>query len=688
MFYSVSELAGVVGMPKLERNTRMTLNKLCESNCDWKRKREGTKAFEYSIECLPIATKQHLLQQEAQKLAEEKVSTAASCSVSDLSKQDMWSDFESATDSVRKEAQRKLGVALHIKAFMNDGDSFSKAAASVSEKTGVAIETLRNWFYRSPKLNQVDPSDWLAAFTSASIKKGVQGRRVEFSEEAKEFFKKDYLRPQTTIASAHRLTVQVAEVYGWKVPSIGTVRAWVESNIPFELVVLYKEGKAAVRQTLVPPQRRTRKDMHAMEIVNGDGHTARVDCMLDNGSIIRPTIWVFQDVYSSAIVGYSIDVSENNEMLSIAIGNMIASYGLPKKWLFDRGSAALSDQVTGTMTKPNKKGKYKKFTTAKLEGLLQTLGYSSADIHWSAVFADTVGNKGNARAKPVERVFRDEDGIGVFERSRQFQGCYTGSGVYSRPADYEGGKRGVPLRLFCELFDAWVAQYNAQKGRRTEMGGGTKSFQQVFEESYAVSQVKMPTQEQVRLCLLRQETVTVQKSGLFELKASQYISKDDSHYKTNKYQSDALYSYIGEQVSIRYNPYNMHSEVYAYELSGRFIGQIAMLEDAGFMSVSHKRLVNLKQAKLSERMTALEQAYPLMDDALFDEMAASVRPEKETGLGSVVPGISEMVPSLPRRIENLGQKNTVSGERNGISNSVENDEFSEFDEVMHLFKQA
>ncbi|HIF9333042.1 TPA: transposase domain-containing protein [Photobacterium damselae] len=675
MYYTVKELAGVVGMPPQERNTRIALNKMFEGKDNLVRKRQGSKAFEYHVDGLPEETKTYLCQQQAGAMELDAQSRLEQQTPSD----EVWFEFESAKSEQKEEANKRLKSALLVKAFIDKGEKKKNAIEKAAQLSDYSSESIRRWFYKSPGLNKIATEDWLAYLLITQGGK-TANNKAEFSPEAQTFFKNSYLRPYVTIAEAYRLTVKAALTNGWQVPSEKTVTRWAHQNIPYELRVLMREGKAAVHQQLVPAQRRTRMGMHALELVSGDGHVARVHCELDNGEIIRPMIWVFQDVFSSAIVGYSIDLSENNEMMAIAIANMADKYGLPGGWTFDRGSAALSDQITGSMVKPSKKGKYKKFDSSELEGLLQTLGYTSDDINWTGIIEDNVGNKGNARGKPVERVFHSRGGIGQFERNPAFAGCYTGKSVVDRPMDYQGGKKGVPFAQFCELFDSWVTDFNNQLGRRTEMGRGVKSYQQVFDESYAVSQIRKPTPEQLRLCLLRKEAVTVRESGVIELQASKYKAKTDSHYKTNRYHSVMLYDHIGKKIMVRFNPYNMHSEIYAYDHLGRLIGAIPLVEDAGFKSLSAKRMQAVKQKDMKERVDMLAAQANLMDDDEFAAMVGSLQNEKSE-LGSVVPGITEMVPGLPKSLDGFEQKNTTL-----LEDGSDDEDDSEFTEnLLNLF---
>ncbi|WP_407546514.1 Mu transposase C-terminal domain-containing protein [Vibrio parahaemolyticus] len=61
MYATVKELAGLPAMPANERNVRIQLSKVDET---FKRKRQGSKAYEYHIDCLPAETKQYLIAEQ------------------------------------------------------------------------------------------------------------------------------------------------------------------------------------------------------------------------------------------------------------------------------------------------------------------------------------------------------------------------------------------------------------------------------------------------------------------------------------------------------------------------------------------------------------------------------------------------------------------------------------------------
>lgn len=64
-WFIASEIAGLDGMPTSDRRARDELERLSDGKNDVKRKRSGTKAFEYHISILPSYTQKQLLGKEA-----------------------------------------------------------------------------------------------------------------------------------------------------------------------------------------------------------------------------------------------------------------------------------------------------------------------------------------------------------------------------------------------------------------------------------------------------------------------------------------------------------------------------------------------------------------------------------------------------------------------------------------------
>ncbi len=666
MWFSVKEIMGAPLMPTSDVRIRSNLDRLTKEKPEHKRKRQGSKAFEYHIDCLPEETRLHLLRDVAKQQTEQAESSRNSRQVLTPASDELWLEYEQATDHKKASTKQRYELCMRVKAYVESGISMRKAMKRVAEESGGTYSKIVCWFYNKPGLqtNKIPVEDWLPALLD---KHGTHGKRVaKLSPEAWSMFLADYLRPEKpTAAECYTRMEKAAEREGWDIPSLPTMRSRINSDVPYELQVYCRGGVFAAKQTLVPAQRRTRVGMHAMQRVSGDGHEFRIRCHLDDGTAIRPTVWVFQDVYSSMIVGYAIDVSENTEMLGIALFNMVSNFGIPDTFDLDRGAVALSEAMTGRSSRPKATGKgkleHKKFDNAEIEGAITALG---SKVNWTRVEDDNVGRKGNARAKPVERLFHSKGGIGQFERHPAFAGAYAGESATSKPANY--GETTVPVELVVELFAEWVADWNSQEGRRSEMARGIHSYQQVFEQSYRQIQVRKPTATQLRLCLHRtRKGVRVHDGGLVELNAGRY-----SQNLVNRYRSPLLFGFIGQTVHLRFNPYDLTHCVYAYSERGEFIGEIPLYADAAYDDLGASRRQNLYQTEGVDHAAWLkEQMLDLTNVDLVQLARSNETPEP---LGGMVPSITQMTPELPRtpaqhqmntdEFDDLFEKKAVGGD--------------------------
>ncbi|MCX8962169.1 transposase [Erwinia psidii] len=80
MWLAISELVGVSGLPSTDRGCRKTLSKIVAGASQLVRKREGSKAFEYHIDCLPREAREAILARHYQQVV-ETVSDAPAASV-------------------------------------------------------------------------------------------------------------------------------------------------------------------------------------------------------------------------------------------------------------------------------------------------------------------------------------------------------------------------------------------------------------------------------------------------------------------------------------------------------------------------------------------------------------------------------------------------------------------------------
>ncbi|MGY4028105.1 transposase domain-containing protein [Aeromonas rivuli] len=633
--------AGLPGFPSMTHNARNKLNKLSGEKTELRRKCAVGKGFEYHIDCLPPETRVHLLQQQVKEQVEAAQAKASAESA------ERWLAFQEATESKRQEAARNLQICLMVADLVEKNDmKMYKAFAHIADTTGTPLGTIKRWFYIEPGLKGIQKGDWLPALLS---RQGCHSKHKEvICPEAWSFFQGDYLRTDApTLRSCYERLLEAAKVTGWSIPHVSFFRRRIKTHIPLELRVSLREGAFRAKQDLVPAQRRSRAGLHAMQIVNGDGYTHNLWIRLPNGQVVRPTTWFFQDVYSSMLLSYCVDVSENTDMLGLALHQMVSRYGVPAACVLDRGSAALSQAMSGRMHRPSGRDKkHKKFDSAEVEGAMTAMGI---DVTWTRVEADTAGNKGNARAKPIERAFNGKSGLGsVVDKHPAFASATVGDSVDKKPAHYvDAQKNAVSLETFLQVLAAQIEAWNSREGRRTEMAKARGlSYRQVFEESYSQVTIRKPSDYQLMMCLMRTEECPVHGGGVIELKASQ-----NPLGECNRYHSPMLYAHIGTKVSLRFNPSNLSEAVYAYDATGVLIGQIPILKDVAFNDRGGARQQRLAQEDVMGRIELMQRTTditPIKDvAALLTTVPAGNNPVP----AAVGPTLARMMPKATNEPE-------------------------------------
>lgn len=576
--FSAKEIAGLPGMPGTDRGCR---DWLAREAAPFGRSRKGRGGgLEYPITCLPADTQAALAEKvlsvapaahpsSSPASAGASFSSARSTAVGqaaatsapqphDTRAASLAEVYAAKPDKIKADAAARLKIVAEFHRLQERGFERQAVIGAVTREHGISEATLARYL----SLVRDEPSHlWLFLLCPAYV-----GRTAiaDMSAEAWEVMKADYLRREKPTASACYYRVKrAAAANGWKVPSARTVLRRLR-EIPKHVQVLAREGKKAALQ-LYPYQQRSRAALHAMSIINGDGYLHNLFVLFPDGEIRRPKSWVWQDVYSSKVIGYRIDKTENTDSIRLSLDDLIRRLGIPEAVLLDNTMAAANKAMSGgTRTRF-------RFKVREEEplGVFPLLG---VDVRWAT--------PGHGQAKPVERVF-GIGGIGeLVDKAPELSGAWTGPSTKDKP-DYDGKTRAVPLAELAMVMEREVAAYNAKTGRRSPMHRG-RSFDDVFAESYANATIRRATEEQRRLCLLAAEARTAKKDGSITLEAGRITRTDFAPTQANRYWHEDLGDYAGRQVVVRFDPLRMHEGVHVYTFDGRYICFAACLEAAGF----------------------------------------------------------------------------------------------------------
>lgn len=587
-WFTAAELAKLPGMPSTPQNVTLRAKR---DSWQFRQRKAVGGGREFHFDSLPIETQAAILAllKGDVKAASKPVKRSLS-----VDRENLWDAYERRPQTLKDEAARRLQVLQAVERLVAAGKGKTVAVEEVAKVMGDSRPTIYRWF---DLVRNIDRSDWLAALVP-----GYVGRttKAECSDEAWEFFKSQYLRPEApAVATCYEWTKQTAAEHGWTVPALRTINRWV-NEIPRTVRVLAREGEVAL-MALYPSQQRTVRDLYAMFWINGDGYQHNVFVKFPDGTIGRPKTWFWQDIYSRRVLAKRTDRTEHSDMIRLALGDVIEKFGIPEHATIDNTRAAANKWMTAGV-----KTRYR--FKVKEEDPIGLMPQLNIQVHWTSVHK----GKGHGQAKPVERAF-GVGGLGEYvDKHPRFAGAYTGPNTSAKPENY--GDTAVDWDVFVKTLDEAIGYWNQREGRRTEICNGQSSFEMAFKQSYEKNAhlIRKPTDAQRRMWMLTAEQVTVQRDGAVVLNAG------TGPQGRNRYSCDALLNHAGTKVVVRFDPDRLHECVHIYKPDGRYIGEAECIHAAGFGDTSagrerqRLRKQQLKAAKAAaaaeSRMTAIDAA--------------------------------------------------------------------------------
>jgi len=543
VWFTLAELAGMglPGMPSTKQGLQARANAEGwlapeREGQTWRRRQGAGGGYEFTSYALPLPARARLA------IATVKVAAPEIATVRE--REDLWRRYESLPERQRARARRALEVIHAVETLVASGTRKTYAIMMVSAETRVGHTTINNWYRDLRGLNKCD---WLPALAPRHAE---HGRQAECSPEAWEMLKADYLRDsQPNMTDCYARLTDAAQANGWKIPSLKTLHRRIQA-FPPELVVLAREGVDALKK-LFPAQQRVRSVFHALEAVNADGHKWDVFVKWPDGTIGRPMMVAFQDLYSGMILSWRLDKSANAELVRLAFGDLVENWGIPKHCYLDNGRDFASKWLTGGT--PNRF----RFKVREEEpsGIMVQLG---VEIHWTTPYS--------GQSKPIERAFRDL-AQGAAKHPR-FDGAYTGNNPMAKPESY--GSKAVPLDVFVETIGAEIRRHNEKLGRRTAVCGGKASFLQVFKASYENSPIMKATEEQRRLWLMAAEAIKPdRRTGQIMLEG-------------NRFWHEELLALRGQPCVVRFDPQALQTDLHVYRSDGTYVCTAPCVEAVGF----------------------------------------------------------------------------------------------------------
>lgn len=474
----------------------------------------------------------------------------------------LWDRFEALSDAHKAICKTRFAVLTEVEELRASGISMKHAVAHVTRRADIVPATYYEW---RKMVEGHSRQDWLAALAPA-FAGSASGEAADVTPchpDAWKILKSDFLRPERPSFSAcYRRMMMVARDQNLSpIPSERSLRRRLDAEVPKAAQIIAREGKDKAKQ-LFPAQKRTVAHLHAMEIVNTDGHQLDLFVRVPwSQTPVRIILIGIQDIYSRKVLSWTLAEAETWEAVRTCIGSMIENHDgmLPYHIYMDNGRAFAGKMISG-----GAKTRHRfKVNEDDVAGLLKTL-----DIEPHFV------KPRSGQSKPIERAWRDL--AEEISKHPSMSGCYTGNRPDAKPENY--GNSAVPLETLQRHVAHCVDEHNHRLNRTTETAHG-RSFAQTFDASIAEPStiVRYASMAQRSLWMLSAVAITARKPD------------GAIHMHGNRYWNAVLNEWIGKKLTVRFDPADLHKPVKVYDPEGRFLCDADCLAKTGFADTGAAR---------------------------------------------------------------------------------------------------
>ena len=369
MWLTVSELIECPSFPNTERGGRKYLDKLAKADPQIRRKRQGTKAFEYAFSGLPEQIRNELCRNFEKSVVKAKPKKALPVKTNDLAdlttKQREIADARMALVayvSELEQVQSRIKAITHLCNAAKCGEISEDLMALISKansKNGnncgrvLSPRTLNQWVIDYHKCKTAEER----------LRALAPGQR-----QAQKLEELAWL-PDFLVAYRNTNGVNVTEAYAifkahWqahyadqplmmaRLPSLERVRRGL-SKLPRHIREIGRKTGASLR-ALNTYVKRDWSVLKANDVWVGDGHSMKMKVQHpDHGRPFIPELTLVMDAPSRFIVGWSVSLAENALAVADAIRNGIENHGIPAIYYSDNGGGeknwTLDADITGIL---------------------------------------------------------------------------------------------------------------------------------------------------------------------------------------------------------------------------------------------------------------------------------------------------------------------------------------------------
>jgi len=409
-----------------------------------------------------------------------------------------------------------------------------------------------------------------------------KGQTEAFDEEAVRWAVRAYLHPNRLLLSyIHDDLRAEAELQGWRIGSLDTLRRIVAARVPEGARVMGRQGPRRYEARCVVKRKMRYDDLPPGFIYVGDHRIFDVFIQGPGGRPARPWITAWMDLRTRAFVGWHISFSPNSQTIALALRHAILPksnpdlpmHGLPACVLIDNGKDYRAHGLKGELIDLGKidyPEVMEQFQGLGIEPQYQDLEYDPADAVWKVkrgkrelvVKGVRVGGVFSrlgisARyatayhpwAKAIERAFK-ESALGF---DRRLPG-WCGANPQEKPEGLafmlkNPARNLLTLEQFKAAWEAWlVGRYHDRPHHGQGMEG--LSPRRVWENLAEPKTIKTINPLLLDFALLKQEGVKVQSHG-FRLRGGQEYEL--WHQDQNEL-AHLLNLLIGQRVNVYFDP--------------------------------------------------------------------------------------------------------------------------------------
>lgn len=391
MWVTAQECAGIGGLPTRDQNVRARLDRATAKNPEWKRKRQGTKAFEYYIECLPAEAQRILKEKNAQQIMADasvpavvvakhskQVAVRQELEIMNKCSGVALRSVQALTDKQRAIADARILLAAEVHKlreysgmtrsgavkYIVDGvrgealpprimEAASLANARRGSRVGVGASALQEW-YSAYLLAQGDAIQ-LQALLAPGHHKQIPWEQVPWLGEFFMFYRV-WQRP--SVEQAYRgFADWWRDVYANRpdmiaaLPSVDAVRR-VLRKVPKIVRERFRSTGSAWR-SLNPFVRRDWSTLPVNGVWVGDGHCMKLTAFGPDNRLVRPEATFIMDAGQRFIVGWSLSLSESVVAVADALRHGMSQHGVPLIYYSDNGGGeknrTLDADITGIL---------------------------------------------------------------------------------------------------------------------------------------------------------------------------------------------------------------------------------------------------------------------------------------------------------------------------------------------------